>query len=100
MNAYGEAVKAYSRYKDIDCSLLLANIANVYSNCQMYSVAEKYYLEAINERKSKSPKRKEMLDQMYRQLSLVREKMEKYSEALDSLEKAGELAQQGYGNTI
>jgi tetratricopeptide (TPR) repeat protein len=37
---------------------------------------------------------------MYRQLSLVREKMEKYSEALDSLEKAGELAQQGYGNTI
>jgi hypothetical protein len=41
-----------------------------------------------------------MLDQMYRQLSLVREKMEKYSEALDSLEKAGELAQQGYGNTI
>lgn len=66
----------------------------------MYSVAEKYYLQAIDERKAKSPKKKELLDQMYRQLSLTREKEEKYSEALESLEKAKELAQQGVGNVI
>lgn len=66
----------------------------------MYVVAEKYYLQAIGERKSKNPKKKEMLDQMYRQLSLTREKQEKFSEALESLEKAKELAQQGVGNII
>lgn len=43
MNAYSEAVKIYAKFPDVDCSPLLANIANIYSNCQMFSVAEKYY---------------------------------------------------------
>lgn len=79
MSAYSEALKYYSQYKNLDCSLLIANIANIYSNCQMYAVAEKYYLEAVAERKSKNPKKKDMLDQIYRQLSLSQEKLNKYN---------------------
>lgn len=48
----------------------------------MYAVAEKYYKDAVAERKSKNPKKKDMLDQIYRQLSLCQEKLEKYNEAL------------------
>ncbi len=72
--------------------MLLANIANIYSSCGMFGVAEKYYFDAINERKSKMPKKKEMLDQIYRKLSLVQEKMNKFGEALDSLGRALEIA--------
>lgn len=100
MNSYSEAIKVYSRFKDFDCSLLIANIANVYSNCQMYAVAEKYYQDAVAERKAKNPKKKEMIDQIYRQLSLSQEKLQKYTEALDSIGKALEMAEQGYGNII
>ena len=78
----------------------MANIANIYSNCQMFVVAEKYYLNAIAERKSKCPKNKQLMDQIYRQLSLSQQKLKKYTEALDSLDRALEIAEQGYGNVV
>ena len=43
MNAYNEALRLYSKYPDIDSSSLFYNIANMYYNCSMHEVAEKYY---------------------------------------------------------
>ena len=100
MNAYREAIKIYSAFPDVDLSSLLANLGNIYSNCQMYSVAEKYYHEAINERRNKNPNGKELLYQIYRQLSLAQEQLGTYEEALNSLNKALEIAEQGFGNII
>ena len=50
MNAYNEALKIYNKYTSIDSSSLLCNIANLYYKCQMFSVSETYYEEAIIER--------------------------------------------------
>lgn len=47
MNSYNEALKIYSRHASTDTSSLLYNIANVYFNCQMFDVSERYYQQAI-----------------------------------------------------
>jgi tetratricopeptide (TPR) repeat protein len=47
MNSYNEALKIYGRHAATDTSSLLYNIANVYFNCQMFDVSERYYQQAI-----------------------------------------------------
>lgn len=81
MNSYRQALAIYSKYKYIDLSPLLNNIANIYFNSAMYDIAEKYYIDAINERKSKKPDGKHLLYHAYYKLSLAQMSQEKYKES-------------------
>jgi tetratricopeptide (TPR) repeat protein len=100
MGAYSEALKIYLKYPEVDCSPLFANIANLYFSCKMFSVAEKYYLEAIAERKNKKPHAKHLLYHAYHKLGLAQTEQRKFSEANDSLRKAVRLAQSGFGDAM
>lgn len=100
MNAYSSALKIYSKFQEVDCAPLLANIANTYYNCHMYPVAEKYYLEAITERKNKKPNDKHLLYHAYHKLSLAQIHQSQFKEAAESLDKALKLAEHGYGDTV
>ncbi len=92
MNCYNEALKIYGKSVGTDTSSLLYNIANVYFNCQMFDVCERYYEQAILEREAKNPHDKVLLFHAHSKLSLAQIEQRKCGEALGNLHKALKLA--------
>jgi hypothetical protein len=77
MNSYNEALKIHSRHGSTDTSSLLYNIANIYFNCQMFDVSERYYQQAILEREAKNPQDKMLLFHAFSKLSHAQIKQRK-----------------------
>jgi tetratricopeptide (TPR) repeat protein len=92
MNSYNEALKIYGKSAGTDTSSLLYNIANVYFNCQMFDVCERYYEQAILEREAKNPLDKVLLFHAHSKLSLAQIEQRKCPQALGNLHKALKLA--------
>ena len=98
LNSYGEALKIYSNFPEVDCSNLLNNLGMLYAQTRMFDTAEKYFLQSIEERKLKSPENAYLLYSSYLQLGNCQKCSEKYTEAISSLQLAQNFAERGFGS--
>ena len=61
LKAYNESYKLYSLHPEFNCSGLLYNIGQIYKKSNMFQTAEGYFIQSIDERKTKSPGNERML---------------------------------------
>ena len=83
-----------------DKSNLFNNIATIYRKSQMYSQAEEYYVQSINERMLKSPNNKQMLYNSYFELGLCQREEGKFEESLKNFNLALNYTYEGIGSEL
>ena len=98
LNYYTEAFKIYSHFPEVDCSNLLNNLGRLYAQSGVYDTAEKYFLESIEQRKSKSPENNYLMYCSYMQLGNCQKNAKKLNLSIDSFRNALRISEKGVGD--
>lgn len=78
---------------------MLNNLGMLYTQSRMYDVAEKYFVDSIEERRKKSPDSSYLLYSSYLQLGNCQKETKKYNEAISNYRLALDgFASRGFGD--